>query len=109
MNKDIYASDEPIELDAIRFTNERGNVCVGERNRLHKAMVEFLTSNFEDQYVEDNVNGGISVMQGIDSTTGDTIWAHITVKINTKAPNIDNYTGKPKIKSAAPAIPNLFE
>lgn len=109
MNRDIYASDKPIELDTIRFINERGNVCVSERNRLHKGMVEFLASKFEDQYVEDNVNGGISIMQGIDSTTGDTIWAHITVKINTKTPDIDNYTGRPKIKSTAPVIPNLFE
>ena len=109
MNKDIYASDEPIKLDTIRFINERGNVCVSERNRLHKDMVKFLASKFEGQYVEDNVNGGISIMQGVDSTTGDTIWAHITVKINTKAPDIDNYTGRPKIKSTAPVIPNLFE
>lgn len=106
---DIFEFDTLPEVPSMDFINEKGNVRASVRNKLHKSMYEYLAGQFEDGYVVPNVNGGFSVVQGVDNTTGNIIWAHISVKVNMKSPNIDDYTGKPKIKAAAPVIPNLFD
>lgn len=106
---DVFEFDTLPEVPSVDFVNEKGNVRTSARNKLHKAMYEFLSGQFEDGYVVPNVNGGFSVAQGIDNTTGNIIWTHINIKVNMKSPTVDDYTGKPKQKAPAPIIPNLFD
>lgn len=104
----IYEQDT-IELPQIEFTNQNGNARASVRNALTNETIELLRATLNQQLLATNVNGGFSVAQGVDTTTGKTVWTHITIKTNTKDPSIDDYTGKPSRKTTTPIIPNIFE
>lgn len=71
----------------IAFTNEKGNAKVSERNRLRKSAIRYLHKVTQDKndlkVITDN---GIAFAIGMDPATGNTIWAHYTLTINTKEP-----------------------
>lgn len=80
--------------NSIDFFNEKGNVRAKVRSQYKTLIMEKFKGLFDPSVtVTANVNGGVSVLLGYDKTTEEPIWAHMSLKINTKSPNIDEYTG----------------
>lgn len=92
------------------FTNEKGNVKVGTREALRKSVLGHFTEACSkwDNIMVKNVNGGFSVPLCRDSRSGEIVWAHIELTINTKSPRVDAWTGKEKVAPVTIDIPNLF-
>ena len=99
-----------ISIPEQEFTNEKGNVKVGTREALRKSVLGHFTEACSkwDSIMMKNVNGGISIPLCRDSRSGDIVWAHVELTINTKSPRVDSYTGKEKAAPIAIEIPNLF-
>jgi hypothetical protein len=93
----------------IDFTNEQGKVRVGVRKLLRDGILEQLHNTLIARPYEEesNTSGGFSICLGIDRRTGDKIWAHIGLTVNTKDPSIDPWTGKARRK-AEYQVPQLF-
>ena len=78
----------------IEWFNEKGNVRAKVRTMYRDAIIEKVRNVFSKDVEQSlNVNGGVSFVSGKDATTDEKIWAHIELKINTKSPNIDSYSG----------------
>lgn len=96
------------DLPQLDFINENGRVRASVRNKLNNATLNLLLGLFEEGYTVPNASGGISIMQGIDTTTGAAVYTHIALKTNTKSPSIDMFSGKTKSTVGA-IVPNIFE
>lgn len=90
----------------LEFTNENGNVKTKVRQNIRDKVLDKLKSTFQNN--TPNAESCISIPVDVDIRTGKTIYAHFTLTINLRDPNIDPYTGKPKPAKIEPEIPKLF-
>ena len=97
---------------SIKFFNENGNVSVKVRDGIRPQILAKALSAMESAFegAVKNANGGISVPVAVDEGSGETVYAHFDMTVNTKSPDIKNERKK-SAKKAAPAeevIPDLF-
>lgn len=96
----------------INFFNENGNVSVkvrdGIRPQILSKALDVMSEGFEGAVK--NANGGISVPVAVDATTGETVYAHFEMTVNTKSPDIKTERKKTAKKTAAAetVIPQIF-
>ena len=93
-------------MNKYEFYNDKGHVKASIRNMLKKEVESMTQENLDPECFMPNVNGGYSILLGTDTVSGQPIWGHITIKVNTLHPSIDEYTKGPKQQFS---IPNLFD
>lgn len=97
----------------VKFFNENGNVSVKVRDGIRPQILEKALSAMESAFegAVKNVNGGISVPVAVDEGSGETIYAHFDMTVNTKSPDIKTERKKSAKKTATveEVIPNLFD
>ena len=97
----------------VKFFNENGNVSVKMREGVRSQIMSKALSAMEGAFegAVKNVNGGISVPVAMDEGSGETIYAHFDMTVNTKSPNakIKRKKTAKKAATAEEVIPNLFD
>lgn len=99
---------------SINFYNENGNVSVkvrdGIRPQILNRVLETLGSSDNFEEVVKNVNGGISIPVAVDAGSGETIYAHFDMTVNTKSPDtkIERKKATKKADTAEDTIPSIF-
>ena len=93
----------------INFFNENGNVSVKVRDGIRPQILGKALSAMEGAFegAVKNVNGGISVPVAVDEGSGETIYAHFDMTVNTKSPDIK--TERKKAAAVEEVVPNLFD
>lgn len=97
----------------VKFFNENGNVSVKVRDGIRPQILEKALSAMESAFegAVKNANGGISVPVAVDEGSGETIYAHFDMTVNTKSPDIKTERKKSAKKAATveEVIPSLFD
>lgn len=98
---------------AIKFFNENGNVSVKVRDGIRPQILEkaLAAMSAEFEGAAKNANGGISVPVAVDEGSGETVYAHFDMTVNTKSPDVKTERKKSAKKAAAveEVTPNLFD
>lgn len=96
----------------IKFFNENGNVSVKMREGVRSQIMAKALKAFEENFegAVKNVNGGVSVPVAVDEGSGETIYAHFEMTVNTKSPDVKTERKKSAKKAAAveEVMPDLF-
>ena len=97
----------------VKFFNENGNVSVKVRDGIRPQILEKALSAMEGAFegAVKNANGGISVPVALDEGSGETVYAHFDMTVNTKSPDVKIERKKAAKKAAAveEVVPNLFD
>ena len=97
----------------IKFFNENGNVSVKMREGVRAQIMSKALSAMESAFegAVKNINGGISVPVAMDEGSGETIYAHFDMTVNTKSPDtkIERKKTTKKAATTEEVIPNLFD
>ena len=97
----------------VKFFNENGNVSVKARDGIRPQILAKALSAMENAFkgAVKNANGGISVPVAVDEGSGETIYAHFDMTVNTKSPDVKTERKKTAKKATAveEVIPNLFD
>lgn len=97
---------------SVKFFNENGNVSVKMREGVRSQIFAKALAAFEGSFegAVKNANGGISVPVAVDEGSGETIYAHFEMTVNTKSPDVKTERKKSAKKAAAveEVVPDLF-
>lgn len=108
-----FLSEVFVSMVAIKFFNENGNVSVKVRDGIRPQILEkaLAAMSAEFEGAVKNANGGISVPVAVDEGSGETVYAHFDMTVNTKSPDIKTERKKSAKKAAAveEVTPNLFD